>query len=180
MNDLSLHILDILQNSVSAGAYEIRLIVEEDPESDRLTVSIIDNGKGMSGDQLERVSDPFFTSRTTRRVGLGIPLFKQTCRECGGDLTITSQLGKGTSVTAVMGYSHIDRPPLGDVSNILVLTIISNPEINFIFTYIYRKREFIFISSEVNDIITDILSGNNQMIKLLTEYLNNNISELKT
>ena len=180
MNDLSLHILDILQNSVSAGAYEIRLIVEEDPESDRLTVSIIDNGKGMSGDQLERVSDPFFTSRTTRRVGLGIPLFKQTCRESGGDLTITSQLGKGTSVTAVMGYSHIDRPPLGDISNILVLTMISNPEINFIFTYIYKKREFIFISSEVNDIIKDILSGNNQMIKLLTEYLNNNISELKT
>ncbi len=180
MNDLSLHILDILQNSVSAGAYEIRLTVEEDPESDRLTVSIIDNGKGMSGEQLERVSDPFFTSRTTRRVGLGIPLFKQTCRESGGDLTITSQLGKGTSVTAVMGYSHIDRPPLGDISNILVLTMISNPEINFIFTYIYKKREFIFISSEVNDIIKDILSGNNQMIKLLTEYLNNNISELKT
>lgn len=111
MNDLSMHILDIIQNSISAGATRVILTVDENPASDRLVISITDNGKGMTPDQVRRLADPFFTSRTTRRVGMGIPLLVQTAQQSGGDVSIESEPGKGTSVTAFSDIPILtDRP----------------------------------------------------------------------
>ena len=121
MNDLSMHILDIVQNSISAGATRVSLTVDENPAADLLTIVIGDNGRGMTPEQVSRLSDPFFTSRTTRKVGMGIPLLKQSAEQSGGEIRITSEPGRGTEVTAVFGYSDIDRPPLGDVANALPL-----------------------------------------------------------
>lgn len=119
MRELSLHILDIIRNSIESGATELHLEIEEDPAADRLTISLRDNGRGMSPQELEKACDPFHTSRTTRRVGLGLPLFSATCRRCEGDLVIESIPGTGTTVCCTMQLNHIDRPPLGDMGAVL-------------------------------------------------------------
>src|SRR5574344_546950 len=132
MNDLAMHILDIVQNSISAGAKRIEISVIINLLKDLLSIIIPDNGKGMSPESVKKVTDPYYTSRTTRKVGLGIPLLKQTAMQTGGDVTITSELGVGTTIQADFGYSNIDRPPLGDLANAYVLLMSANPEINMI------------------------------------------------
>lgn len=131
MNDLSLHILDIIQNSIAAQATFISLYVCVDEKRDVLTISIADNGMGMTKQQIAKVEDPFFTTRTTRRVGLGIPLFKQSAEQSGGGLKIESAVGVGTVITATFGYTNIDRPPMGDIENTFELMVSCNPKIQF-------------------------------------------------
>ncbi|MDY0239984.1 MAG: ATP-binding protein, partial [Bacteroidales bacterium] len=111
MNDLALHLLDIVQNSLAAGATFITVRIEENPCKNFLIISVEDNGCGMNEEQLQKLSDPFFTSRTTRRVGLGVPLLRQTAEQSGGYLEVVSQPGKGTCLTACFQYDHLDRPP---------------------------------------------------------------------
>jgi hypothetical protein len=125
MRELSLHILDALENSLEAGATAIELVIEEHTSADRLTITVRDNGRGMSKAQLDRVFDPFFTTRTTRHVGLGVPLFKAAAERCNGDLTVTSQPGEGTTLHATFQLSHIDRAPLGDIQGTLLAVILA-------------------------------------------------------
>ena len=125
MRELSLHILDALENSLEAGASCVELAIEEDLAADRLSIAIRDNGRGMSEAQLSRVFDPFFTTRTTRHVGLGIPLFKAAAERCNGSLTLSSRPGAGTVLHAAFQHSHIDRAPLGDVRGTLLAVILS-------------------------------------------------------
>ena len=119
MKDLASHIMDIVQNSVRANAQNIEITVEEHWSDDLLTITVKDDGDGMDEETLQRVRDPFFTSRTVRKVGLGIPLFQQNAERTGGSLSITSQQGKGTIVEARFMHSHIDRPPLGAICHYL-------------------------------------------------------------
>lgn len=125
MRELSLHILDAMANSLEAGATLIEAIIEEDLATDWLIITVRDNGRGMSEAQLARVFDSFFTTRSTRHVGLGIPLFNAAAERCNGNLTITSQLGKGTTLQATFQHSHIDRAPLGDIVGTLLAMILS-------------------------------------------------------
>ena len=125
MRELSLHILDALENSLEAGATAIELTIEEDMRADRLAITIRDNGRGMSKAQVDRIFDPFFTTRTTRHVGLGVPLFKAAAQRCNGDLTVTSQPGEGTTLLATFQHSHIDRAPLGDIQGTLLAVILA-------------------------------------------------------
>jgi hypothetical protein len=125
MRELSLHVLDALENSLEAGATVIELTIEEDMAADRLSISLDDNGRGMVPAQLDRIFDPFFTTRSTRHVGLGIPLFKAAAERCNGNLTVTSQLGEGTTLHAHFQYSHIDRAPLGDTTGMLLAIILA-------------------------------------------------------
>jgi len=125
MRELSLHILDALENSLEAGATAIELVIEEDTSADRLTITVRDNGRGMSEAQVDRIFDPFFTTRTTRHVGLGVPLFKAAAQRCNGDLTVTSQPGEGTTLQAIFQHSHIDRAPLGDIQGTLLAVILA-------------------------------------------------------
>ena len=113
MRELSLNVLDIAQNSLSAGATLVEITVTEETAADRLIIAIGDNGRGMTPEQVRRVSDPFYTTRTTRKVGMGIPLFRMAAEMAGGSLDIDSVPGEGTRVTAAFGLSHIDRMPLG-------------------------------------------------------------------
>ena len=126
MRELSLHILDILQNSIEAGATLVELTIEEDLSTDRLAITVGDNGRGMSEAQVARIFDPFYTTRKTRHVGLGLPLFKVAAQRCNGDLTVNSQLGQGTTVRATFQHSHIDRAPLGDMTGTLLAVILAN------------------------------------------------------
>ena len=129
-----MHILDIAENSLRAGASLIRIGIIADVAADKLTVTIVDNGSGMSKEMLDRVRSPFATTRTTRKVGLGIPLFAAGCEATGGQLNIDSALGAGTTLSAVYGYSHIDRPPLGSIAETIAALVLANPEIDFVFT----------------------------------------------
>ena len=169
MNDLSMHILDIVQNSISAGATRVSLTVDENPAADLLTIVIEDNG----------LSDPFFTSRTTRKVGMGIPLLKQSAEQSGGEVRITSEPGRGTEVTAVFGYSDIDRPPLGDVANALMITASSNPRMDFLFTYRYNGEEYVIDTADVKEIFGEDAFSNLTIVKNIEEMLKENIEEVR-
>ena len=135
MEDLSLHILDIVENSVRACAKKIEIKIIDEKKKDLLTIEIIDNGKGMDEKTLKNVLDPFFTTRNTRKIGLGLSLLAQSAEESGGSIKIESKPGKGTKVKATFGYSHIDRKPLGDIHESLKVLIAANPDINFIYEY---------------------------------------------
>jgi len=135
MEDLSLHILDIVENSIRAYAKKIEIKIIEEKKKDLLTIEIIDDGKGMDEKTLKNVLDPFFTTKNTRKVGLGLSLLAQSAEESGGSIEIESKPGQGTKVKATFGYSHIDRKPLGDVHESLKVLITANPDINFIYEY---------------------------------------------
>lgn len=179
MNDLSMHILDIVQNSISAGATLIVIVVDEDIKNNILLISIKDNGKGMTPQQVSKLSDPFFTSRTTRKVGMGIPLFKQSAEQSGGTIKIDSEVGKGTCVEATFGYDNIDRPPLGDVANAVILLVSSNPDLDFEFVYRYNGEEYEFKTAEVKEILEGMSLNNPSVIKYLSEMLSENVNSLK-
>ncbi len=174
-----MHILDIVQNSISAGATRVTLTVDEAPAADLLTIAVGDNGKGMTPEQVSRLSDPFFTSRTTRRVGMGIPLLMDSARQSGGDVRIESEPGKGTEVTAVFGYSNIDRPPLGDVANALMLLVSSNPDLDFLFTYRYDGEEYLFDTSDVRDVFGKGALKDLTIIRNLEKMIKDNMREIR-
>lgn len=135
MEELSLHILDVAENSIAAGARCIEIAVREDLPSDTLEIEIIDDGQGMDAATCRKALDPFFTSRTVRRVGLGLPMFREAARRAGGELTVTSAPGRGTQVRAVFQHSHVDRQPLGDIQTTLVTLIVGHPEVRFRFRH---------------------------------------------
>ena len=137
MEDLSLHILDLTQNSIRAGATAVQLEVIEDAAANVVRFTIADNGCGMTEDQLSRLHDPFFTTRTTRRVGLGVPLLKQGAEQAGGGIAVTSAPGRGTTVAAWYQYDNIDRPPLGDLAATVWTLLIMNDEV--LFEYRHRR-----------------------------------------
>lgn len=155
MRELSLHILDALENSLEAGATLVELIVEEDLAADRLTITIQDDGRGMSEDQLARIFDPFFTTRDTRHVGLGIPLFKAATERCNGDLTIESRVGEGTTLRATFQHSHIDRAPLGDITGTLMAVILSG-SCDLHYVHKVDGREFVFSTKEIRSELDNI------------------------
>lgn len=135
MEDLSLHILDIAENAIRASARKIEIGVCEDEKKDLLTIEVKDDGRGMDEETMKRALDPFFTTRTAGRVGLGLPLLAQSARQSGGDIELASQLGGGTTVRARFRYSHPDRKPLGDMQETMVTLVAGNPEIQFIYEH---------------------------------------------
>lgn len=175
MNNLSMHIMDILQNSTRAGAKDITLEVIEDKTKDQLILRFIDNGCGMDKETAERVINPFFTTRTTRKVGLGLPLLKQNTERTGGSLTIDSEKGKGTTVTAIFGLTNIDTPPMGDLAGTVVLTASAYPDIHFIFHYQREDVDYIFDTDEVNEALDGVSIQDPEIIAYLKEMVEENI-----
>ncbi|MBN1484584.1 MAG: ATP-binding protein [Chloroflexia bacterium] len=170
MRELSLHILDAVENSIQAGASLVELTIEEDLAADRLHITIRDNGYGMDEAQLARISDPFFTTRKTRHVGLGIPLFKAAAERCNGELIITSQPGLGTTVRATFQYSHIDRAPLGDMSGTL-LTIILFERSDLHYVHRVNGHVFEFSTAEIRSELGDIPLSHPDVRKWLRTFI---------
>lgn len=135
MEDLSLHILDIAENCIRAGATRIEISINENIKDDKLVIQIKDNGRGMDREIIRKVQDPFFTTKTGKRWGLGIPLLNHAARQSGGNIKIRSRPGVGTTLTATFAHSHIDRQPLGNIEETLHTLLISNPNIEFIFKH---------------------------------------------
>lgn len=143
MRELSLHLLDIAENSIAAGARTVTITVREDLVADRIFLAVQDDGRGMDAATAARVVDPFVTSRTTRKVGLGLPLLKEAAEMCDGGLRITSTVGVGTLVEVEFQHSHIDRMPLGDLASTLLTLLISSPDVHWIFVYQVNENSFI-------------------------------------
>ncbi len=181
MEDLSLHILDITENSIAAGATKIQIKIIEDTKKNLLLIEVTDNGRGMDRDTIRKVSDPFFTTKTKRRrFGLGIPLLAQAAKESNGDISIISNKGKGTSIKAHFQYDHIDRKPLGDTAKTLTILIASNPEIDFLFEYSRNGEEYSFDTSEIKNDLGDVPINSPSVIKYIKEDISKWLKETKS
>jgi len=178
MEDISLHILDIAQNSIRAGATKIEIEVVERPAENLLSFVIRDNGCGMTEDQLSRLHDPFFTTRTTRRVGLGIPLLKQTAEQAGGGLSVTSAPGKGTTVEARYEYDNVDTPPLGDVAATLWTLIVTNPDVDFDYVHVSGDARFELNTRELKTVLSRSKLGTPRLARALRQYITENEQRL--
>lgn len=178
MEELSLHILDLMENSLAAGASLLELKIIEDPAANWMVIELTDNGKGMSEGEAEAALDPFFTTHTTRRVGLGLPLFKATAQQCGGSLTLISQPGKGTRVVVTLELSHIDRPPLGDIGA-TIASILSREEPPEVYYYHQRgKKAFEFSTSWLKDQLGDVLINLAPVLKWVQSHINEGLKAL--
>ena len=171
MKELALHILDLVQNSLVAGASLIKICIKESKQNNLLQIEIIDNGCGIAADKLQEVLDPFYTTRTTRKVGLGIPLFQAAALQSEGDFKIESDPGRGTTISAEFKYDNIDRPPLGNIVDSLVTLIICNPEINFYFEYQSDHNEFCFDTREAKQYLSSAELGTPLVANHLRDYL---------
>lgn len=171
MRELSLNILDIAQNSISAGASLIEISVDEEDADASLTIDIKDNGCGMDSETLARVKDPFFTTRTTRKVGMGIPLFKMAAEMTGGSFEISSEVGKGTLVRAVFKTDSIDFTPLGDVDSTIVTLVTMNTKPDFLYRFKKNGKEFILSTKEIKDILGGVPLSEPEVIVWLKDYL---------
>jgi len=179
LRELSLHILDIAENSISAGASKVEISVNEDIKGDRLSIVISDNGKGMDADTAKRVLDPFVTSRTTRKVGLGLPLLKAAAEACNGGLTIESQLGKGTKTQVTFQLSHIDRMPLGDLSNTWQTLLLGSPEVNWVFTYQMDDEVFFLDDSEIKRELDGVSLTEPSILHIIRELIRNGVETVR-
>lgn len=171
MRELSLNILDIAQNSLSAGAGLVTLTVDEDSGADSLTLRVEDDGRGMDADTLQRVRDPFYTTRTTRKVGMGVPLFRMAAEMAGGELTLQSELGKGTEVTARFVRSHIDRMPLGDMVGTMTALIRLNPQVDFVYRRCFNGREAVTDTRELRQVLGEVPLDTPEVMEWIDGYL---------
>ena len=179
MKEISLNILDIAENSVKAGATLTEIVLDETDE----TVSLIikDDGCGMKEETVKEVIDPFYTTRTTRKVGLGIPLLKLACEQTGGSFHITSSTAKdthGTTVTAIFNKNHIDFTPLGDVVSSITTLIQGHPDTDFLFEHKKKNGEVKLDTRALREILEDVPLNSYEVIKWVEEYLNEQYSEI--
>lgn len=179
MKEIALHILDIAQNSIRAGADEIRITLSESVVADTLSLAISDNGKGMDEETRRKAADPWFTSRTTRKVGMGLPLLKMNATISGGEMTIDSEPGKGTEVKATFGYTHVDRPPLGDVSGTIALLILSNPSINIVYTHVCEASAWSISTSEIKAELGEEAVTDLTIVRSLREIITASVAEIR-
>jgi len=173
MIELALHILDIAQNSLRASAGLVQITVVEDLKDDRLVIKISDNGCGMTQEEVEKALDPFYTSKKVRRIGLGLPMLKQAAIQAGGDFSIESEQGRGTTIAVEFKHSHIDRQPLGDVAGSIVALILERPDTDLLFTYKKGSYEYFFDTREIREALEGVPLNNLDVV----EFIRTNINE---
>jgi hypothetical protein len=193
MRELSLHILDILQNSVEAGATRVALTIDEDLAADRLTITVGDNGRGIPPEKLPKLFDPFYTTRSTRHVGLGLPLLKAAAERCNGDVTLASEVGSGTTLTVTFQHSHLDRAPLGDLTGTLLTFILGGTcDLRFVHRVTgeaesvragergsgRREREFEFDTAEIRSELGEVPLTHPDVREWLRQFIAEGEAEL--
>lgn len=178
MRELSLNILDIAQNSITAGASLITVEVTENTVDKTMLIGIYDNGKGMSEEQVKSVIDPFYTTRTTRKVGMGIPLFKMAAEQTGGGLEIESETGVGTSVRATFKTDSVDFTPLGDIASTVQMLITMNTDRDFVYKHTVNEKEFIADTREIKEILGDVPLDTYEVSQWLLEFIKENTEVL--
>ena len=185
MKEIALHLLDLAENSVSAHAKNVRIDVREDFRVNQLVTVVEDDGDGMSEEVVKQVVDPFYTSRTERKVGLGIPLFKASAESCHGGMTISSRPGVGTKVEASFQHSHIDRMPLGDLPSTFLTLVLTHPEVHWVFKYSFNPpykstaRTFEFDDQPVKEALQDVPLTHPDVITFIRSSLEEGIAQTR-
>lgn len=179
MKNIADHILDIVQNSLRAEATLIEIIVEENKTDDFCSVSISDNGKGMSKEMLKQATNPFFSSRNTRKVGLGLPLLKQNAERANGNFSLKSVMGEGTVVEATFQLSNVDKPPLGEIWDVFYLLLFSGENVRFVYEHRTNKGKFRITSTEIRGATGDVPLQTTEIREAITGLIKNNIKELQ-
>lgn len=178
MKELSLHILDIVMNSVKAQATMVELEIEESISKNILKIIIKDNGNGMDKEVVDKVSNPFYTTRNTRRVGLGIPLLKEACERCNGYFKIDSAMGKGTVVEAVFQQDNIDRAPIGNMGETIIAIINSMEDSELSYTHKTDKGMFQMSTLQIKEILNGVDINDSSIILWIMEYVNSSLRDL--
>lgn len=178
VEDICFHLVDLVQNSVAAGAGDIRLNIMESKNQDTLTLEVADDGRGMDTETQEKVQDPFFTTKSFKRVGLGIPLLKATAQICRGDFNIRSTVGRGTAVKASMQKSHLDCPPLGNLEETLLSLLVSLDQINLQFFYHSDRGEFSISSNAVRQQVGELHFSHPEVYQFLREYIHEGLGQI--
>ena len=178
MREISLHILDALENSVEADATRVCLLIEEDLDADLLRIVIRDNGRGMSQDFVKQVLNPFVTTRKTRHVGLGLPLFAAAAQRCNGQLSIESELGVGTTIKATFEHSHIDRAPLGDIAGSIMAVLLSERAVDVAYRHVLGNRQFELDTAEVRAELGEVPLTHPEVREWLENELANGLASL--
>ena len=179
MKDLSSHILDIVQNSIRAKASLIKIAIGERPVDNLMQIVISDNGTGMTHEQMQLATDPFYTSRTTRKVGLGLSLFKQNAEMTGGTFLLQSESGKGTTVTATFGLNHIDRPVMGDLVATLLILICTGGGTDYVFKHQTPSGEFELDTREVRKMLGNVPLNYPDVRIFLKEMFQENLEQIQ-
>jgi anti-sigma regulatory factor (Ser/Thr protein kinase) len=178
MKNIALHILDLVQNSARAKAGKVVVSITEDPANELYTLTISDNGDGMAEEVAKKATDPFFTSRTTRKVGLGLPLIQQNAERTGGSFVINSIPGKGTRLTASFVFSHPDRLPMGEINDVLVLLAVGLPHLRLVYEHKTPSGSYSFDTEAVREIIGHIQDSNQEIRKFLKEMIAENLKNI--
>jgi len=183
MREISLHLLDIAENSVAAESRNICIDVSEDLQRDLLKVSVTDDGRGMDSKTAAQVLDPFYTTRTTRKVGLGIPLLKLAAESSGGGLSLETESGRGTRIEASFRHSHIDRMPLGDIGTTFLTLLVSYPQVNWVFNYEVTdtdgtRRQFRLDDKEIKAVLGDMPFTEPDILKFLRGMIEDGVNFL--
>ncbi len=179
MEDLAMHILEILMNSIHACAKNIKFIVQDSDLDDKIVMQVEDDGKGMTEEQVQRVSSPFMTGRSTRKVGLGVAFLKGLTEQCNGEFLVTSKVGEGTTVTASVQKSFIDTPPMGNLGEIMMECIQADESIDYLFEYKTDKNSFLFDTKEIKKELDGVSLLEPSILLWIKDYINEQISLLK-
>lgn len=180
MFELALHILDLVQNSITAGARLIEILIDIDTSSNLMTITIRDDGCGMDEALVARVLSPFGTTRTTRKVGLGIPMFMQIANMCGGEFSLNSTPGEGTVISASFQIDHIDRPPLGDIGGTMRALLIGAPEtLEFLLALTGAEEPFAFDTREIREVLSGVPLDSPDVQAWMSEYLEEGLAPYK-
>jgi hypothetical protein len=178
MKEISMHILDIAMNSIKAGASLLEIEITDSEKDNLVKIAIKDNGAGMSEETLKKVTDPFFTTRTTRKVGLGLPMLKGSCERCNGKLEIDSQLGVGTTVLCWFERNNIDRAPMGNMGDTIMTIINSLENCELIYTHGTDRGKFVLNTEEIKHMLDCSSLNDGEVLLWIKDFINENISEL--
>ncbi len=178
MLELALHILDIVENSVRAGATLIRILVREDRSKDRFLMRITDNGGGMTPEEREKALDPFYTTKKVRRVGLGLPMLSDAAERTGGRMVLRSKPGTGTVVEALFGLNHIDRQPLGDIALTLITIIVGNPGIDITYRHEVNGGTYLLDTRDIKKALEDVPLNHPEVTGFLREHIAEGLADI--
>jgi anti-sigma regulatory factor (Ser/Thr protein kinase) len=172
LRELSLHLIDLAENGIAAGADLITIELSEMKSENLLSITVADNGRGIPRDMMEKVVDPFFTTRTTRRVGLGLSLFKESAARCDGEFHIRSEEGRGTEVFASFKLDHIDLAPMGDMAGSITCLIMGNPGVDFLYVHEIDGEKFSLDTREIRRELDGVPITNPEVIKYIKNEIN--------
>ena len=178
MKELAMHVYDLMENSTAANSTEVKLTIRDSLKDNIYAFTIEDNGKGMTPEFMAKVTDPYTTSRTTRKVGLGLPLIKMNTENCGGGMKLQSEVGKGTRLDFWFQHNHWDRPPMGDLAGTIVMLCAAHEDIHIIYKHITDEGEFVFDTDEIHEALDGMSMNDVKVMGWLKDMVHENLEAI--